>query len=67
MVTNNVGDHVTRVYLSVLMVALIAAVVILGVWIRDTRKTVSQLSQGLMVVASEMKIQPSEVLPSVHY
>ena len=57
--SNNMGDHLTRIILSVMVATLVVAVIILGVWILDTRKTVSQLSKGLTVVAGEMKIRPS--------
>ena len=39
--TNIMGDHLTCVILSVMVATLVVAVIILGVWIRDTRKTVS--------------------------
>ena len=64
---NKIGDHATRVVLLVLEAALVMTVVVLGVWIRDTRKTVSRLSQGLTTVSSEMRIRPSECFPPVHY
>ena len=65
--TNNMGDHLTRVILLVVVAAFLVIVIILGVWIRDTRETISRFSQGITVAAGEMKIRPSEVFPPVHY
>ena len=64
---NKIGDHATRVVLSVLVATLVMAIVVMGVWIRDTRKTVSCLSQGRTIISSEIKICPSECFPLLHY
>ena len=65
--TNNLGDHLTRVILSVMVAALVVTVIMLAAWIHNTRKTVSKVSQGLTVIFGEMKIRPSKVFPTVHY
>ena len=65
--TNNMGDHLTRVILLVVVATLVVTVIITGMWICNTKKNVSRLSQGLTVVAGEMKIRPSDAFPPVHY
>ena len=65
--TDQASDHGTRVVLSVLVAILTIAIIVMGVWVRDTRKMVSRFSQRLTVVSSEMKIKPSESFPPIKY
>lgn len=65
--SNESGDHVTRVVLSVLLACLVIGLILLLGWVKTLEGTLSRVSQGLTVVSSEMKIRPTETFPNVKY
>ena len=64
---NQGGDYITCLKLSVLVAVLTLALVLMGVWVRNLEKTITQLSQGLTVVLGKIKFCHTETFQPVNY